>query len=88
MKPGGGPLTLIVAYQYPPISTWAVSAKMHHRASVSFAIFLGTFLRKISDCRNSVSNSERYVIRMLNYMTVVYVIATIISLHCEHKKRI
>jgi len=64
MKPSGGPLTLIVAYQYPPFSTWAVSAKMHHCASVSFATFLGTFLRKISDCRNGVFNSEKYVIRM------------------------
>lgn len=29
MKPGGGPLTLIVAYQHSPFSTRVVSVKMH-----------------------------------------------------------
>lgn len=29
MKPGGGPLTLIVAYQHSPFSTRMVSVKMH-----------------------------------------------------------
>lgn len=30
MKPGGGPLTLIVAYQHSPFSKRVVSVKMHH----------------------------------------------------------
>lgn len=87
MKPGGGPLTLIVAYQRPPFSTWAVSAKMHHRVPVSFAAFLGGFFTE--DLGSGVSNSGRYVIRVSKLNgRCMHVMATIMSLHCGHKKRV
>lgn len=92
MKPGGGPLTLIVAYQRPPFSTWAVSAKMHHRVPVSFAAFHEAFPRKISDRRSGEFPTQEgttgRLFACLNYTAVMYVIATIMPLHCEHKKRV
>lgn len=87
MKSGCGPLTLIMAYQRPPFSTWVVSAKMHHRVPVSFAAFLGAFPR-ILDRHTGVSNSGRCVIRVSTlYGRCVRNSNNYVS-HREHKRRV
>lgn len=86
MKLGGGPLTLIVAYQRPPFSTWAVSV---NASPCLFRGFSRSFFYGRSQTVATASlTQEDMLFAYLNYTVVVYMITTIICLYCEHTKRV